>query len=786
MYASWLDLYPTKGPWFDVRLQACLAREKQNKRLSACADPCALAKGGAYSCMNASKWVFRLGYMEEGKEVDGVEFDGGVWVSGLGTKQFLSVADLARKDPRVLRKKSQLYLWNLLTVAVFYSLPVVQLVLTYQLEKPPPVHPTEIRTSISPSSAVELNTTSVLANYATELYGIPQHYGLFYAMGASLIMEGILSGCYHVCPNHSNFQFDTSFMYVISMLCMVKIYQTRHPDINASAYATFGVLAIVIFIGMCGVLEGTLSFWVIFTVVHLVICLIVSAQIYYMGRWKFEPLTVYYLREKEGPAKHIQQQKWPEENSGSFSYSAGHYFIDCPRSDQAKGIIEANPELRTNQPQGTSSEPLPKKCVKLQDCLGQVNQTSGALWCDKGVYRLTKELQLVLLHECTNIFIDLGGFHFAKDVLDCIGAYLADSGADCVFTETGVFGPVIVQITLSGKHYARSFRGQFMLAEAMNRLMWKTFIEAEQFKLNQELVDCAVNLQTDIISKDSEKALHQIKIANEHLQSQNELSIYIALPENFPELYDHVLSRGFVVTSSGSYFSSVPMDQGLKQNYNKPFKGHEGIIGITKRKEAVAQHDLIKHEKLMSIGITSITKIDFESLVPTTSSTRLHIKRAYYQCHQWSNALSAADGLDPLDYGYIESYDFGLCNHERILPQPLIYIILAFTTWVAALYFFLNKSISWALTPAQSRAYNHTCDIWDFYDKHDIWHFLSAASMFFSFMGWRDNWHLVKVMQLSKRKEKQEFIEDTIETFNEAGILLEKLDNPSISGYLKK
>nr|CAD7260499.1 unnamed protein product [Timema shepardi] len=32
----------------------------------------------------------------------------------------------------------------------------------------PPVYPTEIRTSISPSSAVELNTTSALANYATE------------------------------------------------------------------------------------------------------------------------------------------------------------------------------------------------------------------------------------------------------------------------------------------------------------------------------------------------------------------------------------------------------------------------------------------------------------------------------------------------------------------------------------------------------------------------------------------------------------------------------------------
>nr|CAD7573212.1 unnamed protein product [Timema californicum] len=38
----------------------------------------------------------------------------------------------------------------------------------YPQEKPPPVHPTEIRTSISPSSAVGLNTTSVLANYTTE------------------------------------------------------------------------------------------------------------------------------------------------------------------------------------------------------------------------------------------------------------------------------------------------------------------------------------------------------------------------------------------------------------------------------------------------------------------------------------------------------------------------------------------------------------------------------------------------------------------------------------------
>ena len=71
------------------------------------------------------------------------------------------MADLARKDKRVLRKKYQIYFWcaggavlgggvsgslsgccqltsalplprNIATIAVFYALPVVQLVITYQ------------------------------------------------------------------------------------------------------------------------------------------------------------------------------------------------------------------------------------------------------------------------------------------------------------------------------------------------------------------------------------------------------------------------------------------------------------------------------------------------------------------------------------------------------------------------------------------------------------------------------------------------------------------------------
>lgn len=42
------------------------------------------------------------------------------------------LSDLATKHPKVLKKKSYLYLYNVLTVAVFYGLPVVQLVIAYQ------------------------------------------------------------------------------------------------------------------------------------------------------------------------------------------------------------------------------------------------------------------------------------------------------------------------------------------------------------------------------------------------------------------------------------------------------------------------------------------------------------------------------------------------------------------------------------------------------------------------------------------------------------------------------
>nr|CAI5856010.1 unnamed protein product [Callosobruchus analis] len=99
-------------------------------------------------------------------------------------------------------------------------------------------------------------------------------------MGVALIIEGLLSACYHICPSQSNYQFDTSFMYIITVLIMIKLYQNRHPDVNASAYTTFTILGIVIFMATVGILNGSLSIWVAFVVGYSVLCVAVSLKIY--------------------------------------------------------------------------------------------------------------------------------------------------------------------------------------------------------------------------------------------------------------------------------------------------------------------------------------------------------------------------------------------------------------------------------------------------------------------------------------------------------------------------
>ncbi|KAK2831132.1 hypothetical protein Q7C36_016218 [Tachysurus vachellii] len=219
------------------------------------------------------------------------------------TKKYLCVSDLARKDKRVLSKKYQIYFWNISTIAVFYALPVIQLVITYQTVVNVTgnqdicyynflcAHPLG---ALSSFNNILKGCRAQACTYAQrhKCSGVwhPQALWSVLRHGYSSDDGGLLSACYHVCPNYTNFQFDTSFMYMIAGLCMLKLYQKRHPDINASAYSAYACLAAVIFFSVLGVVfgKGNTAFWIVFSVLHIVFTLLLSTQLYYMGRWRLD------------------------------------------------------------------------------------------------------------------------------------------------------------------------------------------------------------------------------------------------------------------------------------------------------------------------------------------------------------------------------------------------------------------------------------------------------------------------------------------------------------------
>ena len=90
-----------------------------------------------------------------------------------------------------------------------------------------------------------------------------------------------------------------------------------------------------------------------------------------------------------------------------------------------------------------------------QDVFFQKLQTYGPLWCDVGVFRLEKELQLLNPTLFDNIFLGLGGFHMEKVMIACCGKYLEDTGVDSIFLENEVNRPENVKSVMNGDNYVR-------------------------------------------------------------------------------------------------------------------------------------------------------------------------------------------------------------------------------------------------------------------------------------------------------------------------------------------
>ena len=228
--------------------------------------------------------------------------------------------------PNYLWKRSDQFVWNVFIVGIYYTLPVFQLVLYYQnvsLEKGdmdtcyfnflclypwgPIADFGHVFSNIGYIicglffifivknrsrkyerfckepliSEDKLEETGEDPRKHPKFTGIPESYGIFYAMGGALIMEGVLSGCYHICPTAENFQFDTTFMYAIAVLVFLKVYQFRHADITSTGHFVFMWIGVALTFEMIGYFTSHVLFWIIFIAIYVVFVLMFVVHVYY-------------------------------------------------------------------------------------------------------------------------------------------------------------------------------------------------------------------------------------------------------------------------------------------------------------------------------------------------------------------------------------------------------------------------------------------------------------------------------------------------------------------------
>ena len=80
--------------------------------------------------------------------------------------------------------------------------------------------------------------------------GVALDYGMFYTMGLTLVMIGVMSACYHICPTSINFQFDTTYMHLLAIFMYFSLFKSRHPDVAPDAIAAFSMLAFSVTLGV--------------------------------------------------------------------------------------------------------------------------------------------------------------------------------------------------------------------------------------------------------------------------------------------------------------------------------------------------------------------------------------------------------------------------------------------------------------------------------------------------------------------------------------------------------
>ena len=232
-------------------------------------------------------------------------------------KRDLRLSDLSEKlgdlsKSRSMYEKSEMYWQCLVIISIYYSIPTIQMVLDTNSEfdstgnqdlcyfntqcTKPLGRLKDFGSTFSNLGyvvlgllfifLVRLKSTRFDQIEITHLHGVPQQNGVLYALGAALVMEGLMSTIYHVCPTTLAFQFDTTFMYLIAILMFVKLFQGRHPDLSPNAFVAYMILGIALILEAFSFYYNGLPFWIVFCTIYMSFVVVISVVSYSLGTVK--------------------------------------------------------------------------------------------------------------------------------------------------------------------------------------------------------------------------------------------------------------------------------------------------------------------------------------------------------------------------------------------------------------------------------------------------------------------------------------------------------------------
>mgnify|MGYP003977666223 FL=1 len=207
-------------------------------------------------------------------------------------------------------KTSYKYSWRLLLlISIFYGLPTTQYIF-YQISD------SEVRKEqcyfnnkcvhrvggivsfnnvISNLAYILLSLTLyyIIFKYDNTFQNVREYY-LIICIIISMLLEGVYSSLYHLCPSRVNLQFDTTFMFFFGVFMIIYILQKNRKNDLIDISKLFLFMGVLIFINTINLTLDNNSFeWIFVIIIFPISNFIISANVYFgHTNWSF---NIFYF-----------------------------------------------------------------------------------------------------------------------------------------------------------------------------------------------------------------------------------------------------------------------------------------------------------------------------------------------------------------------------------------------------------------------------------------------------------------------------------------------------------